>query len=261
MLNVPYWADSTTEVFSLTLVSGPCSIPYEDSLQYQSATQQGPAIPGCNMRSVDNKTLVPTLLRDATNVSTVPLLIRVMSNVTLGVGITRSIPIRRPIVLLGMVSSLTSIDMGMVVNQLNVTLPYGKITWQSVVLENLAPGERVSWVSWCRCAGKHAYYHGADMFACFTITAHSERGRCEICTSMPAARTLPAAIAFQAALADMHVCWCHMCSGGLRAGDAVSAVTAAPYSTTVWSNVWAMYCNRCAVLSGMIGGRRAQFSS
>jgi hypothetical protein len=92
------------------------------------------------MRSVDNKTLVQTLLRDATNVSTVPLLIRVVSNTTLGVGITQSIPIRRPIVLLGMVSSPTSIDMGMVVNQLNVTLPHGKITWQSVILENLAPG-------------------------------------------------------------------------------------------------------------------------
>jgi hypothetical protein len=140
MLNVPYWADSTTEVFSLTLVSGPCSIPYEDALAYQSTMQQAPVIPGCNMRSVDNKTLVQTLLRDATNVSTVPLLIRVVSNTTLGVGITHSIPIRRPIVLLGMVSSPTSIDMGMVVNQLNVTLPHGKITWQSVILENLAPG-------------------------------------------------------------------------------------------------------------------------
>lgn len=145
MLNVPYWADSTTEVFSLTLVSGPCNIPYADTLAYQATPQQAPAIPGCNMRAVDNQTLVQTLLRDATNASSMPLLIRVVSNSTLGVGITHSIPIRRPIVLLGMVSAPTSIDMGMVVNQLNVTLPYGKVTWQSVILENLAPGEHMSW--------------------------------------------------------------------------------------------------------------------
>jgi hypothetical protein len=72
------------------------------------------------------------------------MLIRLMDDVTLGPGITHSIPIRRPILLLGMVSAPTSVDMGMVVNQLNVTPPFGQITWQGLVLENLAPGESVT---------------------------------------------------------------------------------------------------------------------
>lgn len=141
MLNVPYWSDNTTEVFSLTFLSGPCNIPNADTLPWNGSLQQFPAIPGCSMRTADNKTLVQTLQRDAGINTTQPLLIRLVQNVTLGPGITQSILIRRPIVLLGMVSAPTSVDLAMVVNQLNVTLPYGKITWQSVALENLAPGE------------------------------------------------------------------------------------------------------------------------
>jgi hypothetical protein len=37
-----------------------------------------------------------------------------------------------------------SVDLGMVVNQLNVTGPYSSLVWQSVILENAAPGERSS---------------------------------------------------------------------------------------------------------------------
>lgn len=141
MLNVPYWSDNMTEVFSLTFLSGPCNIPNTDTLPWNGSLQQFPAIPRCSMRTSDSKTLVQTLQRDAGINTTQPLLIRLVQNVTLGPDIMQSIPIRRPIVLLGMVSAPTSVDLAMVVNQLNVTLPYGKITWQSVALENLAPGE------------------------------------------------------------------------------------------------------------------------
>lgn len=41
----------------------------------------------------------------------------------------------------GLFSRPTSVDLGMVVNQLNVTAPLSKLFWQSVVLENLAPGD------------------------------------------------------------------------------------------------------------------------
>jgi hypothetical protein len=90
---------------------------------------------------VDNTTVIPTLLQDAGTTSQQLLLVSLIANVTLGPGISNAIPIRRPILMLGMVSALTSVDLGMVVNQLNVTPPFGQITWQSLVLENLAPGQ------------------------------------------------------------------------------------------------------------------------
>lgn len=136
VINVPYYGDSSTEMYSVTLVSGPCNAASASDAQF--AIQQLPA--GCNMRTANNASLVPMLLRDAGIVSTDPLLMRLTTNITLGPGLTQSIPIRRPIVLLGMASALTSIDLAMMVNQLNVTLPYGSITWQSLTLENLAPG-------------------------------------------------------------------------------------------------------------------------
>lgn len=141
MLNVPYWSDNSTEVFSLTFVSGPCNFHDAESYPWADSLQRFPSIPGCNLRTATNKNLAQVLLRDAANATSQPLLIRVVANVTLGPGINQSIPIRRPVVLLGMVSAPSSVDMGMVVNQLNVTLPFGKITWQSLVLENLAPGK------------------------------------------------------------------------------------------------------------------------
>jgi hypothetical protein len=99
--------------------------------------------------------MAQVLLRDAANATSQPLLLRVVANVTLGPGINQSIPIRRPVVLLGMVSAPTSVDLGMVVNQLNVTLPFGKITWQSLVLENLAPGKITFVCGQILCVGGH----------------------------------------------------------------------------------------------------------
>jgi hypothetical protein len=144
VLNVPYWSDNTTEVFSFTVVSGACKLSGAERVPWADSVKAFPTTLGCSIRIVDNKTLVPTLIRDAGISTSDMLLIRLTDNVTLGPGITHSIPIRRPILLLGMVSAPTSVDMGMVVNQLNVTPPYGQITWQGLVLENLAPGEGVT---------------------------------------------------------------------------------------------------------------------
>jgi hypothetical protein len=35
-----------------------------------------------------------------------------------------------------------SVDLGMAVNQLNVTAPYASVVWQSLILENVGPGAR-----------------------------------------------------------------------------------------------------------------------
>jgi hypothetical protein len=155
VLNVPYWSDNSTEVFSLTFVSGPCNFRNAESYPWADSLQRFPSIPGCNLRTATNKNLAQVLLRDAANATSQPLLLRVVANVTLGPGINQSIPIRRPVVLLGMVSAPTSVDLGMVVNQLNVTLPFGKITWQSLVLENLAPGKITFVCGQILCVGGH----------------------------------------------------------------------------------------------------------
>jgi hypothetical protein len=97
--------------------------------------------PGCNVRTANNNTLVQTLLQDATVRTNQPLGIRLASNVTLGPGIAEAINIRRPVILLGMMSAVTSVDFGMTVNVLNVTTPGAQLYWQGLVLENLAPGE------------------------------------------------------------------------------------------------------------------------
>jgi len=74
-----------------------------------------------------------------------PLLLFVVSNVSLGQGLQPgAIDIRRPVLVMGLYSQPTSIDFGMVVNQLNVTAPYSAIYWEAVIFENVAPGDAIS---------------------------------------------------------------------------------------------------------------------
>jgi hypothetical protein len=68
--------------------------------------------PGCNARKADNQTLVATLQSEGSIRTDTPLLIRLLANATLGPGLSTAIDIRRPVVLLGMTSLVTSIDFG-----------------------------------------------------------------------------------------------------------------------------------------------------
>jgi hypothetical protein len=140
---IPAWSNSNTELLSVSIASGPCLRP--DAVS-QRGNPWRPA-PGCNIVAADNMTLIPTLQRNASVATAAPLLIRITSNVTLGPNLKGSLSIRRPVILLGLASSLTSVDLGMVVNQLNVTPPMGTLLWQGLVLENLAPG-RSSCFAW-----------------------------------------------------------------------------------------------------------------
>lgn len=126
----------------MTIVSGPCS-PTAAGLADKPVAQllAGIAlVPGCNVRFVNNQTLVPTLLRDATVNTTQPLLVRVVTNVSLGLNMQQPIVMKRPVLILGTSSAPVSVNLGMVVNQLDVTAVTAQLAWQAVVLENLAPG-------------------------------------------------------------------------------------------------------------------------
>lgn len=68
--------------------------------------------PGCNLRTADNQTLVATLQSNGGIRTDMPLLIRLLTNVTVGPGLSTAIDIRRPVVPLGLTSVLTSIDLG-----------------------------------------------------------------------------------------------------------------------------------------------------
>jgi hypothetical protein len=139
-LHIPSWSNNNTELLAVTLGAGPCqAATAERSGTPQEPFDWQPAL-GCNLVAADNATLVPMLLANASMRTSEPLLIRITTNVTLGRNIRGSVPIRRPVILLGMASALTSVDLEMVVNQLNVTPPTGTLVWQGLVLENLAPG-------------------------------------------------------------------------------------------------------------------------
>ena len=56
-----------------------------------------------------------------------------------------SAAVKRPVYIIGLVTRPTSVDLGMVVNQLDLTgSQNGIVTFVSMVLENLAPGDLVS---------------------------------------------------------------------------------------------------------------------
>jgi hypothetical protein len=141
-LNIPHWSDGNTELYSVSILTGPCIIPQQQLIRPIAGVLVNMSfVPGCNVRSATNNTLIPILMRDATINTTQPLLIRLASNVTLGVNIKRPIVIARPVLILGASSSLVSVDLGMAVNQFNVTRRNAQLAWQAVVLENLAPGD------------------------------------------------------------------------------------------------------------------------
>lgn len=140
-LNIPSWSDAYTELSTVTILTGPCIIPSANYSQpIQAVLNRMGDVPGCNVRSANNQTLIPILQRDATINTTQPLLVRLVSNVTLGANLERPIDFGRPVLILGASSAPVSVDLQMVVNQFNVTRRNAQLSWQAVVLENLAPG-------------------------------------------------------------------------------------------------------------------------
>jgi hypothetical protein len=141
-LNVPYWSDNITELYSVTVVSGPCRAA--DAMQQQQPVEDAALVmassAGCNVRFETNETLVPMLRRDAGIATSQPLLVRIITNVSLGTNLDSPIIFRRPVLLLGASSVPISVDLGMVVNQLDTSALSGQLAWQALVLENLAPG-------------------------------------------------------------------------------------------------------------------------
>jgi hypothetical protein len=112
-LNIPYYSDANTELATVSIMTGPCVIPQQKLRQPLPGVLAYMAdVPGCNVRSADNTSLVPLLVRDATINTTQPLLVRLVSNVTLGPNLPRSIVFARPVVIVGASSSLVSVDLG-----------------------------------------------------------------------------------------------------------------------------------------------------
>jgi hypothetical protein len=96
--------------------------------------------------SCDNHTFVPYLTYAARKAVPVPVLVFVTSNVTLKKPPVpeEGIMINRPLYLIGLSSTPTSLDFHMVVNQLVMLSTYSNMTMSNLVLENLAPGDKRS---------------------------------------------------------------------------------------------------------------------
>eukprot|EP00878_Enallax_costatus_P035629 GHUV01039811.1.p1 GENE.GHUV01039811.1~~GHUV01039811.1.p1 ORF type:complete len:497 (+),score=86.24 GHUV01039811.1:1907-3397(+) len=148
-LQISLWEYGSTSAHSVTLVSGPCTPP-SAALHLQSTVLLSAAAAASNGRCAisagnNNSTLMPALLREASKSTSQPLLVLITANVSLGIGLgPGAISICRPVIMAGLYSRPTSVDFGMVVNQLNVTEPYAKMYWQSLDLENLSPGDGLS---------------------------------------------------------------------------------------------------------------------
>lgn len=121
-LHIASWASSNTRLQSVTLIAGSCrpSDPevYADT-QLALAAAPADALSSCAVRAENASTLVPMLLREASKATDQPLLVFIIANVTLGAGLgPGAIVIRRPVVFVGLATRPTSVDFGMVVNQL-----------------------------------------------------------------------------------------------------------------------------------------------
>ena len=94
----------------------------------------------------DNATFTPFLMHTGKNATAVPLLVYIVSNVTLGKPPVPEdgILISRPLYLVGLSSSNTSLDLHMAVNQLIMLDTYSNMTMDHLILENLAPGDKRS---------------------------------------------------------------------------------------------------------------------
>lgn len=150
-LHIAAWQGRKVSAHSVTLLSGGCLVtPAAEYADFAGAlAAAGPD--GCNARSATNATLIPTLRADGSLRTPAPLLVLVSTNVSLGFGLKPgSIAIHRPVFMAGLYSVPTSVDMYMVVNQLNATSQYAKMHFLSLFIENavrnqLARSSRRSW--------------------------------------------------------------------------------------------------------------------
>lgn len=121
-LHIAAWKAGKSNIFSTTLISGACLAPDATAYADFADAMAAAAVDGCNVRAVNNVSLIPTLLNYGSLPTPESLLVLIAANVSLGFGLSSgAIPIHRPVVMVGAYSVPTSIDMYMVVNQLNVT--------------------------------------------------------------------------------------------------------------------------------------------
>lgn len=121
-LHIAAWEARKSSVHSVTLISGPCLERNPAAYAQFGRALAAAGQDGCNVRAVDNTTLVPTLISQASLPTPQSLLVLITTNVSLGFGLKAgAIPINRPVVMVGLYSVPTSVDLYMQVNQLNAS--------------------------------------------------------------------------------------------------------------------------------------------
>jgi hypothetical protein len=153
---------------------------------------------------VNNASLVPTVLAYAGQHTSVPLLVYINSNVTLANVddlAPYGIPVNRPLVLAGLASVNTSMDFGMVVEQLNASQSNtSSVTFQYMVLENLAPGGEAT----SRASGPFSVLIQNNVFA-----VYFDRWGVTQAGHRPISLSLPWYMAVQAGNTQLSPAWDH----------------------------------------------------
>jgi hypothetical protein len=144
-VHISHWVTNNTRLHGVTLIAADCaSAPLELHADTTSKSELTEALPGiCStFLAPTNQTIIPLLQAQAAITTPAPLVMFLTKNVTMG---DFSAAVNRPLFLIGLVTRPTSIDLSMVVNQLDLTASQnGIVTFISTVLENVAPGDVTS---------------------------------------------------------------------------------------------------------------------
>lgn len=135
-MHVPYWSDETTTAVNVGLLLAVTG-------QSPSALAGMQPLSGRNfVLAADSTTLLSVMQSGAAVRTSVPFLMYLSSNVSFSSALlkVRVLPVNRPLLVVGLSMDNTSIDLGMEVNTLQLG-PQGSISFSSVILENLAPGD------------------------------------------------------------------------------------------------------------------------
>ena len=138
-LHISRWYSKDVQLNSVTLLPANC-LDGEPRRLLQASAEGGPSTGGCAVAiSASNSTLGPVLEEHGAADSSGPLIIFLQGNATLASD--RFIPVNRPVYFIGLATQLLAIDLGMRINQLDLTgSEEGSVNFMSVMLENAAPG-------------------------------------------------------------------------------------------------------------------------
>jgi hypothetical protein len=143
-IHIHAWSDGRTSLRSVGLLLQDRGAGAAAAASSASQAVHLPRIANA-LPAMTNSSLVPALLAHAGIPTAAPLLVYLAANTSLGAAPplpAGGVRVARPLLLVGLASLPTSLDLQMVVNQLNETGGgHANVTFAGLILENLAAGD------------------------------------------------------------------------------------------------------------------------